>query len=124
MANCSALQMDTSFGRDLNISASSDQQASKMSANSAKVAVEFQKELNSVLQTKPPISKEKMNKIVSEAIKAVRNYKHVVYYVETFIKNVKNNTFLFVMANKLRLFFMVFIYIFSVRPSLKCPVCI
>ena len=114
MANCSALQMDTSFGRDLNMSASSDQQASKMSANSAKVAVEFQKELNSVLQTKPPISKEKMNKIVSEAIKAVRNYKHVVYYVETFIKNVsptKKIHFYLPWANKLRLFCGVYLYI-------------
>lgn len=48
------------------------------------VAVEFQKELNSVLESKPPISKDKMNQIVTEAIRSHRNYKHVVYYVETF----------------------------------------
>jgi hypothetical protein len=64
-------------------------EATKSSLGSfKKVAIEFQNELNSVLKTKPPISKEKMNQIVDEAIKAVRNYKHVVYYVETFIKNV------------------------------------
>ena len=54
----------------------------------AQVAVEFQQQLNSVLKTKPPISKEKMGLIVKEALKAIRSYKHVVYYVETFIKNV------------------------------------
>ena len=53
-----------------------------------KVAIEFQKELNSVLKLKPPISKEKLDQVVDEAIKAVRNYKHIVYYIETFIKTV------------------------------------
>ena len=67
-----------------------DNEATKSSLGSfKKVAIEFQSELNSVLKSKPPISKEKINQIVDEAIKAVRNYKHVVYYVETFIKNVK-----------------------------------
>ena len=67
-----------------------DNEAPKASLGSfKKVAIEFQSELNSVLKSKPPISKEKINQIVDEAIKAVRNYKHVVYYVETFIKNVK-----------------------------------
>ena len=52
------------------------------------VAAEFQRELNSLLDMRPPISKEKMNHIVKEALKEIRHYKHVVYYVESFIKNV------------------------------------
>jgi hypothetical protein len=52
------------------------------------IAVEFFKELQTVYQTKSPISKEKVSKLVEEATKAVRNYKHVVYYVENFIKHV------------------------------------
>lgn len=81
----SAIQVNAaSFGHELNMSGSGEPKT----MNNTKVAVDFQKELNSVLQTRPPISKEKMNQIVNEAIKAIRNYKHVVYYVETFIKNV------------------------------------
>jgi len=52
------------------------------------IAVEFYRELNSLLEMKPPISKDKMNHIVKEALKEIRHYKHVVYYVESFIKNV------------------------------------
>ena len=52
------------------------------------IAEDFQKELNSILDAKPPISKAKMNSIVKAAIKSVKYYKHVVYYVENFIKNV------------------------------------
>jgi hypothetical protein len=80
-----------------------DNEATKSSLGSfKKVAIEFQSELNSVLKSKPPISKEKINQIVDEAIKAVRNYKHVVYYVETFIKNVK---FYLKFYSKKKLFF-------------------
>jgi hypothetical protein len=52
------------------------------------ICEEFQKELNSILESKPPISKAKMNSIVKSAIKSVKHYKHVVYFVENFIKNV------------------------------------
>jgi hypothetical protein len=58
------------------------------SSKSQDVAIQFQRELNSLLEIKPPISKEKMGHIVKEAIKEIRHYKHVVYYVESFIKNV------------------------------------
>ncbi len=50
------------------------------------VALEFQLELNSLTQVQPPVSKEKINQIVRAAIKDIRNYKHVVYFVEDFIK--------------------------------------
>lgn len=56
--------------------------------NKIQVATEFFEELNSILNSKPPVSKEKVNKIVKEALKSHRYYKHVVYYVENFIKNV------------------------------------
>ena len=58
-------------------------------ATNAQVAVQFQLELNSILKTRPPVSKDKMGVIVKEALKAIRSYKHVVYYVETFIKTVR-----------------------------------
>lgn len=61
---------------------------SSSAQNSDQIAVEFQNELNSIIHSKPPVSKEKMNQIVKEALRAHRNYKHVVYYVESFIKNV------------------------------------
>ena len=57
-------------------------------SKSQDIAIQFQRELNSLLEIKPPISKEKMGHIVKEAIKEIRHYKHVVYYVESFIKNV------------------------------------
>ncbi len=52
------------------------------------IAIDFKNQLASILETKPPISKDKMGQITQEAIRSVRNYKHIVYYVETFIKNV------------------------------------
>ena len=58
------------------------------SSKNLHIAVEFHRELNSLLEMKPPISKDKMNHIVKEALKEIRHYKHVVYYVESFIKNV------------------------------------
>ena len=70
------------------------------------VAEDFQKELNSILESKPPISKAKMNSIVKAAIKSVKYYKHVVYFVEHFIKTVCNHLIFkfFVILNKLSLF--------------------
>ncbi len=56
--------------------------------NNELVALEFKKELNSLTASLPPVSKEKINQIVRVALKEIRNYKHVVYYVENFIKNV------------------------------------
>lgn len=58
------------------------------SKNSEVVAIEFKNLISSLLQAKPPISKDKMDQITKEAIRSTRNYKHIVYYVETFIKNV------------------------------------
>lgn len=56
--------------------------------NNKSIAIEFQNELNTITDNKPPVSKAKMSSIVKEALKSLKNYKHVVYYVETFIKNV------------------------------------
>ena len=53
-----------------------------------KIAINFQHELNLLTEHQPPISKERINQIVRVALKEIRNYKHVVYYVENFIKNV------------------------------------
>jgi hypothetical protein len=58
------------------------------SKNSDEVAIEFKNLISSLMQTKPPISKDKMDQLTKEAIRSTRNYKHIVYYVETFIKNV------------------------------------
>ena len=57
-------------------------------ANNSTIGIEFQKLLNSILEQKPPISKEKMGSIVKEAQKSVKHYKHIVYFVEVFIKKV------------------------------------
>jgi hypothetical protein len=58
------------------------------SKNIEGIAIEFKTLISSLMQTKPPISKDKMDQITKEAIRSTRNYKHIVYYVETFIKNV------------------------------------
>lgn len=55
------------------------------------IALNFQRELNLLTEQQPPISKERINQIVRIALKEIRNYKHVVYYVENFIKNVRND---------------------------------
>jgi hypothetical protein len=60
------------------------------------VAVEFYNELHSIIakpgkaETKKTctVSREKMGRLCAEAIRAIRAYKHVVYYVEAFIKHV------------------------------------
>ena len=83
----SAIQMDNDHYHNQTIA--SQKSSGDLKTTSKKVATEFHKELNSILKTKPPISKERMSLIVAEAIKAARNYKHVVYYVESFIKNVR-----------------------------------
>ena len=53
------------------------------------IANEFKAKLDGLLDAKPSISKEKMNQIVQEAIRSAKHYKHVVYYVESFIKKVR-----------------------------------
>jgi hypothetical protein len=72
---------------DLNLSLNSSNHHELVGNNRNDHGGNFQKELNSVLHSKLPISKDKMNSIVKEAIKTIRHYKHVVYYVEIFIKN-------------------------------------
>jgi hypothetical protein len=57
-------------------------------ATNDEVANEFKARLDALLDTKPSISKEKMNQIVREAVRCAKHYKHVVYYVESFIKKV------------------------------------
>lgn len=64
------------------------EEAAETDDKNSNIAVDFQRELSSLLELRPPISKEKMNHIVKEALKEIRHYKHVVYYVESFIKNV------------------------------------
>ena len=56
--------------------------------NDIVIAHEFKNQLDSLLKAKPPITKDKMEQLLKEALKSIRNYKHVVYYVERFIKNV------------------------------------
>jgi arginine/serine-rich splicing factor 15 len=46
---------------------------------------EFNREINSVLATAPPISRAKMAAITKSALKAQSHYKHVVMLVEKFI---------------------------------------
>lgn len=71
--------------------------AKKSSAgDKEQIAGEFKKQLDSILVdhkshstgVSVTISKEKMNQLVREAIKSHKFYKHIVYYVESFIKNV------------------------------------
>ena len=61
----------------------------------AAAASEFKARLDALLDTKPSISKEKMNQIVREAVKCAKHYKHVVYYVESFIKKVSLSIYRF-----------------------------
>ena len=46
----------------------------------------FNSELNSMCETKPPVSKAKMISVTKSAMKAHRMYKHVVHCVEKFIQ--------------------------------------
>jgi len=50
---------------------------------------QFNSELSSLYETKPPISKAKMTSITRTAIKAIKLYKHVVQSVEKFIQKCK-----------------------------------
>ncbi|XP_054270255.1 SR-related and CTD-associated factor 4-like isoform X3 [Macrosteles quadrilineatus] len=53
------------------------------------VVKQFNSELSSLYETKPPISKAKMTSITRTAIKAIKLYKHVVQSVEKFIQKCK-----------------------------------
>ena len=97
-SNVSSNQLNESGDMDLD-----DENENNISSSNSKIALDFNKELNSVLHAKPPISKDKITNIVKEAIKAIRNYKHVVYYVEIFIKNVSFRLF----YRRNRLFFTI-----------------
>ncbi len=92
------------------------------SKNSEVVAIEFKNLISSLLQAKPPISKDKMDQITKEAIRSTRNYKHIVYYVETFIKNV-HFSFNCLLLKKNYYNFFLFTKI-SVRLNTKYLVCI
>jgi hypothetical protein len=50
------------------------------------IAEEFQRELNAITDTRPPVSKAKMNSIIKCALRLIKFYKYIVYYVECFIK--------------------------------------
>ena len=67
----------------------------KAAAGNDEVASEFKARLDALLDTKPSISKEKMNQIVREAVRCAKHYKHVVYYVESFIKKVSLSIYRF-----------------------------
>ena len=69
-------------------SAHHNQISSSSDTVSMERANEFKRELDALLFSRPPISKEKMSLLVDKAMRAARTYKHVVYFVETFIKNV------------------------------------
>jgi hypothetical protein len=43
--------------------------------------------------TSVTVSKEKMNQLVRAAMKSHKSYKHVVYYLESFIKNVNRHRY-------------------------------
>uniref|UniRef100_S4RNS5 SR-related CTD associated factor 8 n=1 Tax=Petromyzon marinus TaxID=7757 RepID=S4RNS5_PETMA len=49
----------------------------------------FNKELTSLYESKPPISRAKMTQLTKSAIKAIKLYKHVVQSVEKFIQKCK-----------------------------------
>ncbi|XP_054281931.1 uncharacterized protein LOC128999435 [Macrosteles quadrilineatus] len=53
------------------------------------VVKQFNSELSSLYETKPPISKAKMISITRTAMKAIKFYKHVVQSVEKFIQKCK-----------------------------------
>lgn len=46
---------------------------------------DFSREMNSITDSRPPVSKAKMTSVTKAAVKAVRMYKHVVQGVEKFI---------------------------------------
>jgi len=87
------------------------QPQANMKANNSTVGIEFQQLLNSILEQKPPISKEKMGNIVKEAQKSVKHYKHIVYFVEVFIKKVSIYSLFFLFSNRL--------YRFTIQVSVK-----
>ncbi|CAF0840128.1 unnamed protein product [Didymodactylos carnosus] len=60
-----------------------------MSGSQEEVVKEFVKELQSMLETKSPISKAKMMSITKAAIKSIKFYKHVVMNIEKFIAKCK-----------------------------------
>lgn len=62
--------------------------ASASSTNMPSIVVDFYNELYSIQTSKGPVSKHKIARLIAEAVRAVRNYKHIVYYVEGFIKYV------------------------------------
>lgn len=71
-------------------SSSSNGAAAAAAGTGGIIANEFKLKLDSLLESKAHLSKDKMTQIVEEAVKAVKYYKHVVYYVESFIKKVDN----------------------------------
>ncbi|CAF1958022.1 unnamed protein product [Rotaria magnacalcarata] len=60
-----------------------------MGGSQEEVVKEFIRELQSMVETRPPISKAKMMSITKAALKAVKFYKHIVMNVEKFISKCK-----------------------------------
>ncbi|RNA27646.1 splicing arginine serine-rich 15 isoform X1 [Brachionus plicatilis] len=105
--DCRAISMSANSHCDMPDSSIPKSTILSNNPNKMQQASEFYQELNSVLNSKPPISKEKVNKIVREALKSHRHYKHVVYYVENFIKTVT--------------LFLSLIFFKSLSLATKCP---
>ncbi|CAF4599067.1 unnamed protein product [Rotaria sp. Silwood1] len=60
-----------------------------MGGSQEEVVKEFIRELQSMVETRPPISKAKMMSITKAALKAIKFYKHIVMNVEKFISKCK-----------------------------------
>ncbi|CAF3622644.1 unnamed protein product, partial [Rotaria sp. Silwood2] len=60
-----------------------------MGGSQEEVVKEFVRELQSMVETRPPISKAKMMSITKAALKAIKFYKHIVMNVEKFISKCK-----------------------------------
>ncbi|CAF0820081.1 unnamed protein product [Rotaria sordida] len=60
-----------------------------MGGSQEEVVKEFIRELQGMVETRPPISKAKMMSITKAALKAIKFYKHIVMNVEKFISKCK-----------------------------------
>jgi hypothetical protein len=60
-----------------------------MGGSQEEVVKEFVRELQTMVETRPPISKAKMMSITKSALKAIKFYKHIVMNVEKFINKCK-----------------------------------
>ncbi|CAG2171649.1 unnamed protein product, partial [Oppiella nova] len=69
-----------------------------MSSRDTEVVQQFNAELSSLYEVRPPISKAKMSQITKASMKAIKMYKHIVQSVERFIIKVSEDTVFAVMS--------------------------